>query len=132
MSKVFLYRLDQDYTHAHPILARFDYANDHIEIKDGVLTIKKGYAWDGCTPKWQPFGLVTFGTPDGALRFGKPWLYHPSLVHDALCQFRHELPFTQAEVTQIWRDHLKRDRWPLWRAYTFAVNHFGPQDFSER
>ena len=127
---VHLYTLDAHYTYVHPIFSDITFKNQWINIESGTLTVNQLYSWDGCTPKIQPFGLFTIGTPDGALRFGKPWLYYCSLVHDALCQFRHELPFTQRQVTQIFSDHMQSAQWPLQRTYTFAVNHLGPQDFS--
>ena len=126
---VFLYRLKQSYSYVHPVLNDVSFANQWVDITNGCITIKKNYAWDGCTPKWQPLGLLTIGTPDGVLRFGKPWLYHSSLIHDVLVQFRKELPFTQQQVTQIFKEHMQQTKWPLWRIYTAAVNYLGPQDF---
>ncbi len=126
---VYLYTLPAPFSYSHCHFDGVNFSNDWITISDGTLTINTAYSWDGCTPKWQPFGLFTIGTPDGALRYGKSWLHDQSLVHDVLCQFRHQLPFSQEQVTQIFSEHMQAVQWPLHRTYTFAVNHLGPQDF---
>ncbi len=126
---VYLYTLSAPFSYSHYHFDGVTFSNEWITIADGILTIKTAYSWDGCTPKWQPFGLFTIGTPDGALRFGKPWLYYQSLVHDVLCQFRHQLPFNQEQVTQIFSEHMQGTKWPLHQLYTNAVTIFGPSDF---
>ncbi|NQZ32530.1 MAG: hypothetical protein HRU06_14780 [Oceanospirillaceae bacterium] len=124
-----LYCLPKPYRFRHSLLAGVQFKNQWLTIKNGTLTIATHYAWDGCTPKYTILGLFTIGIPDGTLRNGLPWLYHPSLVHDVLCQFRHQLPFTQQQVTQIFNDHLHAVNWPLTTLYTTAVTLLGPQDF---
>ncbi|MEM5528080.1 hypothetical protein WN093_04545 [Gammaproteobacteria bacterium AS21] len=126
---VYLYTLDPPYRHVHTHFDGVEFSNQWITISNGRLTINSQYSWDGCTPKVQPLGLFTIGTPDGSLRFGKPWLYYPSLVHDALCQFRDELPFTKQHVIDIFEEHLQQVEWPLCTLYVAAVKRFGPQDF---
>ena len=51
----------------------------------------KGYAWDGCSPKFQILDLI-FGTHDGAIseNTGKAVTYYASMVHDVLYQFHDE------------------------------------------
>ena len=63
-----------------------------LEIdNDGKITVKGsnpgGYAWDGCSPKWDFIDLI-FGTPDGRLDYNtdKQITYYASLIHDALYQ----------------------------------------------
>ena len=126
---VYLYTLLEPYTYEHQFLKGVEFSNQWIEISEGKLTVHANYSWDGCTPKWQPLGLFTIGVPDGALRNGKPWLYYESLIHDVLCQFRDCLPFTQQQVTQIFKEDLQRAKWPLCQLYTAGVNYLGPQDF---
>ena len=65
-----------------------DFECELLTLKpDGTLTVKGGYAWDGCSPKIVICGLA-FGTPDGIvdLNTGRPKTYFASLVHDALYQ----------------------------------------------
>jgi hypothetical protein len=54
----------------------------------GRITITRGYAWNGCSPKVCLFDLL-LGTPDGAVYAptGRPKAYYASMVHDALYQF---------------------------------------------
>lgn len=76
-------------------------------------------------------GLFSIGTPDGALRHGVPWTYYASLVHDVLCQFRHEIPLSQQQVTQIFKEQLEESKWPLTKLYVMAVTKLGPKDFNK-
>lgn len=54
----------------------------------GRITVTRGYAWNGCSPKICVFDLL-LGTPEGVVhvRTEKPKTYYASLVHDALYQF---------------------------------------------
>ncbi|MFK8162879.1 MAG: DUF1353 domain-containing protein [Lewinella sp.] len=76
-----------------------DFVSKHNFVslsKDGVLRIngsrEDGYAWDGCTPKFELLDLV-FGTPDGRLDYltEKPITYYASMVHDVLYQHNEEI-----------------------------------------
>lgn len=126
---VWRYQLDEDFSYEHHHFLGIEFENEWIRIEGGVISVKKGYAWDGCSPKKNIFGLFTIGTPDGALHLGKPWAAQASLVHDTLCQFRKTLPLTKQQVVEIFDDQLKALDWPLRRAYVWAVDRFGPQDF---
>lgn len=59
---------------------------------NGVLTIYKGFKWDGCSYKWKMniFGKeVVLGVWDGFEdENGVQRLYHPSKVHDCLIRFQ--------------------------------------------
>lgn len=69
------YQLKQDYSQQIEIKPDQDVGNDFIKLTStGILTIKKGYAWDG------PSG-PTIDTPD---------FMRGSLVHDALYQLMRE------------------------------------------
>lgn len=105
---------------------------------DGTITVKgsnhKGYAWDGCTPKYVILDLM-IGTPDGksikhdAVKFG-PSAYHPityfgSMVHDMMYQYRSSAPYTRKEADLVFRDLLKEAGF-FWRPlYYMAVRAFG-------
>jgi hypothetical protein len=65
-----------------------------------ILTIEKGYAWNGATPKrWVcPFGWV--GTPDfESTRIATLW-------HDALCQFQdcEHIPFNREQIDLLFKN----------------------------
>lgn len=127
--KPWLYQLERDYSYKHPLLNGIEFENAWIKINNGTLTIKQRYAWDGCTPKWQVFGVWWVGVPDGILRLGKPWMYFASLIHDALCQFRDKIAISKRAVTQIFNDVMERDKFPLRPIYRWFVDRLGPQDF---
>lgn len=64
---------------------------------NGIIVVKKEYAWDGCTPKICVFDVLV-GIPDGVVdsRTKKPKTFYASLVHDALYQFLPDgLPLTR-------------------------------------
>ncbi|EGG93500.1 hypothetical protein IMCC1989_1159 [gamma proteobacterium IMCC1989] len=126
---VYQYYLEEDHIYRHPAFKGVSFSNGWVSIANGQIIIYKGYAWDGCSPKKHLFGMFIIGTPDGALRFGKPWTYYASLVHDVLCQFRHHIPLSKEQVTQIFNDQLLEAKWPLRRPYVWAVDNFGPQNF---
>ena len=126
---VWRYRLSEPYSYCHNALQSINYQNDWVSIKNGEITISTGYAWDGCSPKWTVLGLITIGTPDGTLRYSKPWTWEASLVHDALYQFRDEILISKQQATQIFNDQLAEAKWPLRRLYVWAADRFGPQDF---
>ena len=74
--------------------------NGFIELtQDGKIFINgsrlNGYAWDGCTPKFEFLDFV-IGTPDGRLDYltEKPITYYASLVHDAIYQYKSCLLYT--------------------------------------
>ena len=84
---MYKWKLDTDYTipFIHPDI-EFEYAY----VRNNKLTIKKEYAWNGCSPKFSLFGLKTIGIPDGHIdyRTGKEFCYYATLVHDALYQYK--------------------------------------------
>lgn len=105
--------------------------------KSGRITVRQGYAWDGCTPKICFFDIL-FGTPDGVVHMasGKPKTYYASLVHDALYQFLPEIPRI-AQLTRrdaddfffrIMQEYEFAPRWIYW----LAVRLFGGLAMSAR
>ena len=97
-----------------------------LEIKqDGTITVKEGYAWDGCSPKFNILDLFWVGTPDGAIDEGKPITYYASLVHDALGQFRkeEEMPFDRKQRDLIFAEML--EGFVFQGLYYMAVRIFG-------
>ena len=94
---------------------------------DGTITVKEGYAWDGCSPKFNILDLFWVGTPDGAINENKPVTYYASLVHDALGQFAkkepEKMPFNREERDLIFKEMLEGFffQW----LYYLAVRIFG-------
>jgi hypothetical protein len=84
---------------------------------DGTITVKgshdRGYAWDGCTPKWN-FLQITWGNFDGQLIKHKdtnqyqPYTYYASLVHDVIYQYKRCVPLTRKETDRIFLLQLRQ------------------------
>ena len=133
-----LYKLEmEDFAwesgHAVPYTMEFRDQNGKLRLvigRDGMITVKKGYSWDGCTPKICFFDIL-IGTPDGVVHrvSGKPKTYYASLVHDALYQFLPEIPgiahLTRRDADdfffRIMEEYEFAPRWIYW----LAVRMFG-------
>jgi hypothetical protein len=138
LSLDWIYVLDEDFTYQPPDELRFQYPTgyafqDRLGVRrlvlhpDGRITVLKGYAWDGCTPKFALWDIV-IGIPDGMPHpeTQKPKAYHASLVHDALYQFLDaDLPLTRKTVDLMFLDLLTRHEFAPRRIYYRAVRIFG-------
>lgn len=85
-----------------------------------------GYAWDGCTPKYEFFDFL-IGTPDGKLDYGteKPITYFASMTHDLLYQFKSEIPLSRKTVDRLFYLILKDSGFKWSGLYYFFVRIFG-------
>jgi hypothetical protein len=126
----YLFKLDRPFSYESPHLRGISFENEWIRILPiGRIEIAAGYAWDGCSPKLF-LSKFYLGTPDGPIMSdGLPQTAWASLVHDALCQFRLDIPITKDKTVLIFDEMLRKANWKLRPIYTFAVNHFGPQQF---
>jgi hypothetical protein len=91
------------------------------------ITVTRGYAWDGCTPKICVLD-VTFGTPDGVIdsRTKRPKTYYASLVHDALYQFLQDgLPLARWQADDCFRRLMAETGFALGGLYWAAVRAAG-------
>jgi Protein of unknown function (DUF1353) len=98
-----------------------------ILMRNGTITVTKGYAWDGCTPKFCVFDLVV-GIPDGVIdsRTRRPKTYHASLVHDALYQFVPDgLPLTRHDADRCFLRLMEETGFVFRYVYFGAVWIFG-------
>ena len=107
-----------------------------LEIrKSGEIRVLKGYAWDGCTPKFSLWDICV-GTPDGVPNAvtKKPKAYYASLLHDALYQFSiAKLPAPldrRAEIDRVFLELMERDGFAPRYLYYWAVRIFGGMIFS--
>lgn len=95
-----------------------------IEFNTGSIrfTIRKGYAWDGCTPKFKIFGKIV-GVWDGFYdsHTHLPDTYYASLIHDTLCQFMNEHPISRDDADKIFLWLLQRHNFVFSYLYYFAV-----------
>lgn len=97
--------------------------------KNGKITVFTGYAWDGCSPKFNILDLFLFGTPDGIFNpiIGKPKTYYASLIHDALYQFMDDprMPVKRNQMDKFFLLIMKRDNFLLRHIYYIAVRGLG-------
>ncbi|MCX7097841.1 MAG: DUF1353 domain-containing protein [Methylococcales bacterium] len=123
-------------------------------IIDGMVeydfSVRRAYAWDGCTPKRWFFWLALIGTPDWdqksevirILDASQPCLqktvfwqraHHASLVHDALYQYINTIPIAKKEVDQLFYDMLLASGFSVAIAtlYRLAVRYFGAREVKE-
>lgn len=129
-----VYRLPRNYSWQSPVTSDRDWAFQDKNGKtrllisaEGLITVTRGYSWDGCTPKFCVFDLL-FGTPDGVVysRTGHPKTYHASLVHDALYQFLPDgLPFTRAQADACFLKIMAESEFTPRHLYYLAVRAFG-------
>ena len=116
-----LYRIDQNVAWQCSRRFKQDYvffdADGTVRLivqRDGTLTVTRGYAWNGCSPKICIFDIV-LGPPEGVVHAvtGHPKTYYASLLHDALYQFLHDgLPLTRAEADHFFLDAAARNEFP--------------------
>lgn len=129
-----IYVLEQDYTWKSGRIFKEDLAFEdksgvrRLELrKNGDVTVLKGYAWDGCTPKFCVIDLI-FGIPDGAIHqhTKKPKAYFASMVHDAFYQFMDNgLPLNRKEADTCFLRLMKESNFALSGVYYAAVRVFG-------
>ena len=89
---------------------------------------KSGYAWDGCSPKFQILDLI-IGTPDGIISHNtcKPLAYHASMIHDCLYQFRRDYDdkVLRKDIDKIFLDELRKENFQIAYVYYAMVRFFG-------
>ena len=102
-----------------------------VEVtRDGVISVcgsaLDGYAWDGCTPKFQFLDFV-MGTPDGRFDLDtcEPITYYASMFHDALYQFKDEVPISRKTSDLIFFKLLNEADFTWSQVYYGAVRTFG-------
>ena len=123
----------EDYQYYSERLRGRYFSKNWLSIENGLVTVKgsfnnkKGYAWDGCTPKFN-FMDITWVIPDGKTIqhtepiSGKthyaPITYYASMIHDALYQYKRCIPVTRKEADLIFYDILKGSKFSLaWLYY---------------
>ena len=129
---VYVYCIREDYRYQSSITGR-EFANEWFTLaKDGVVMVKgthyKGYAWDGCSPKFKIKDLC-FGTPEAVLNFGtgQSKTYYASLIHDVFYQFAKKVRsfIRRKEVDREFYTILERDGFRFARTYYRFVRLFG-------
>jgi len=126
---VYKYILEDDLFIQTNIFGR-NFVNNWICFDElGMIRIKKGYAWDGCSPKFKAFDLL-IGTPDGKTikhENGKhrAITYYASCLHDVIYQFKNEIPISRKEGDSLFLTQLNKVEFALTKVYLFFVRAFG-------
>lgn len=129
---VYVYCIKHDYYYQASIKNRA-FENEWFKLdKDGIVTVKgahyKGYAWDGCSPKFK-IKDVYIGILEAVLNFdtGQSKTYYASLIHDVFYQFSKDVrPFIKRkEVDREFYSILMRDGFRFAKLYYRAVRLFG-------
>jgi len=93
----------------------------------GRMTVTRGYAWNGCSPKVCFLDLL-LGTPDGVVyaATGRPKTYFASMVHDALYQFlRAGSPITRSQADRCFLRLMAVSEFSPRHIYWLAVRALG-------
>ena len=118
------YKLQEDYHKQIPIKLSIPHDSVWMSLDTcGNLTIKKDYAWNGCSPTFSVFDWFYLGTPDGIVdyRTGKPKAYYASLVHDCLLQHQEPLGVSSKQIDHLFLDLLKDARFKQKWLYYLVV-----------
>lgn len=128
--KVWKYVHTEDVWIQTNILGR-SFSGEWLDISAlGRITVKgshaRGYAWDGCSPKYEALDML-LGTPDGKLDYStaKPITYYASMIHDALYQYKKEVPVSRQDADIIFQLILKQSGFMWWWLYGAIVQALG-------
>ncbi|MDD5449409.1 MAG: hypothetical protein PHO42_02285 [Candidatus Omnitrophica bacterium] len=130
---VYVYCIKEDYPHKSSITGRF-LENEWFKLdQNGMITVKgtnkRGYAWDGCSPKILKIRDMYFGTSEGVLNYetGQPKTYYASMIHDVFYQFSKDLKhlIKREEIDREFYAILKRDGFGAAKFYYLGVRLLG-------
>lgn len=125
MKKPYIFVARENFTFFNSIFLNKKFEAPYLRIDDGFITVPKGYAWDGCTPKRIVKDLV-IGTPDGSPGVGGyPKTYFASMIHDALYQYKAEVPVSRKETDCLFYSMLADQDFYWAKVYYKAVRMFG-------
>ena len=129
---VYVYCLKEDYKYQSSI-AGGEFENEWFKLsKDGAMIVRgtyyKGYAWDGCSPKFKIKDWY-FGTWEAILNFdtGQSKTYYASLIHDVFYKFAKYIRsfVKRKEANREFYNILKRDGMRCAKVYYLGVRLFG-------
>lgn len=118
------WKLNEDYAFEDEYFEGIEADLEWASIHNGELTIKAGYAWNGCSPKKKFFDLFYFGTSDGVIdvETGHQKAYYASLVHD--CLYQYQL-IERKHADRIFYKLLHEAEFAPAKLYYLAVKWFG-------
>ncbi len=98
------FTLNNDYISFEPLLRGIERDEEYLKISDCMVSIPKGYSWDGCT-----------------FTFDFKRTYYASLVHDALYQYKVNRRISD----RIFYDMMKQEGFILAWLYYAGTRLFG-------
>lgn len=125
---VYVYCIKEDYRYNSSITGR-TFENEWFKLSpDGKILVKgtnkRGYSWDGCSPKWK-WKDMYFGTPEAVLNneTSQSRTYYASLIHDVFYQFSKDAKHMISRKEVDWEFYriLKRDGFKMARLYLWGV-----------
>jgi len=125
---VYAYCIKEDYPYESSITGR-SFENEWFRLSsDGMITVKgtnkRGYSWDGCSPKWKLKGMY-FGTPEAVLsnETRQSRTYYASLIHNLFYQFSNDVKniVKRSEADREFYNILRRDEFKMATWYYVAV-----------
>ena len=101
-------------------------------IEGGDLIIKEGLVWSSWLMGMHEFlvfvGLCALGESALGFRFGLPLATNACIIRAQLIALRHELTLSADQVTEIFRDELRRAGMPLPALCAWCSSWFMPRD----
>ena len=122
-NKIYKYTNESAQTIFVPFLKGIYFDLTWLKCVDGLCTAKKGYKWDGCSPKFRVFGRI-IGTPDGKNNETK----NASMWHDVFYQYKRyltELGVKRKDVDLFFLHNLQKSNWKYSKTYYIGVRVFG-------
>ena len=91
-----------------------------VIFKDRGIYVKKGFSWDGASPKTRVFGEI-IGTPDF------PETYHATLVHDILYRAygNPNLQMSRIGIDRLFLKIMRQKRFKYALLWYWIVRLFG-------
>ncbi|MCX5668892.1 MAG: hypothetical protein NTX89_02060 [Candidatus Omnitrophica bacterium] len=129
---VYVYCIKEDYRYQSSLTGS-EFENEWFKLSpDGMVIVmgthSKGYAWDGCSPKFK-IKDIYIGVPEAVLNFGtgQSKTYYASLVHDVFYQFSKKVRscIKRKEVDREFYVILRRDNFRFASLYYFFVRMLG-------
>lgn len=120
---IYKYTTNREETRFFPELKNLSFESEWLTIREGFATIKKGYSWNGASPKIKIFGKI-YGTWDGANDEAKI----PTLWHDVFYQFAKDLiklGVKRFNVDLRFKNDLIEHKFKYPKIYYRAVRSFG-------
>ena len=119
----YIYKLEKNEYYENNNFNQFN--NKWLFIGQNKIIVKKEYAWNGCSPKFDFLNLM-FGTPEGKyIEYNKPITWRGSLLHDCLYQFKGQHNISRKQADILFYDELKENGFIFAKVYYLAVLVFG-------